>query len=63
MPTLDEFRAMIGAHTDPDAWLLNEIEELDQALRDGDIEAVKTHAGRVAFSHPYLVERLKAGDP
>ena len=60
---LDKFRAMAGAHADPDAWLLEQIEQLHQALQDGDMEAVKLHAGRVAFSHPYLVERLKARGP
>ena len=57
---LDKFRAMVGAHADPDAWLLEQIEQLDQALRDRDMQAVKLHAGRVTFSHPYLVQRLKA---
>ncbi len=57
---MDKFRAMVDAHAHPDAWLLDQIEQLNQALRDGDMEAVKRHAGLVAFSHPYLVERLKA---
>ena len=61
---LDKFRAMAGAYADPDAWLLEQIEQLGQALQDGDMQAVKLHAGRVALQSSLPCRAAEGvGDP